>query len=90
MIAALALFLGLGLTLDVSAQSDGGKISKSQRASKSSLKVTEASSSNAASSLISATHKSKQVATLEEADVLRRKPTKRERSARYIRKDAMD
>lgn len=90
MIAALALFLGLGLSLDVSAQSDGGKISKAQRSTKSSLKVTDASATNAANSLLSATTKSKQVATLQEADILRQKPTKAQRSARYIRKDAMN
>ncbi len=90
MIAALALFLSLGLTLEVSAQSDGGKISKSDRASKTSLKVSEASSSSTASTLLSATTKSKQVATFEQADVLRQKPSKAQRSSRYIRKDAMD
>ena len=88
MIAALALFFALGISLDVSAQSEGKKPSKADRAT--AMKTVKASTINTGSTLLDATNKSKTVATIEEADVVRRKPSKYERKAVMIRKDAME
>ncbi len=87
MIAALALFFALGISLDVSAQGKGKKPAKSDRAT--ALKTVKASTTNTGSTLLDATNKSKTVATIEEADVVRRKPSKWERRA-VVPKDAME
>ena len=90
MIAALAFFFALGISLDVSAQSDS-KPSKRDRSGAVVVNTTpvKASSSHAAGSLLEATNKSKSVATIQEADVVRRKPSKWQRS-KMVRKDAME
>gem|GEM_PF-5553293 len=82
MIAALTMILGLTLSLEVNAQSDGGKISKRDRSIKR-TPVEVVDMERTGESVRTGEIRSRQLSTIKEANAIRVKPTKAERGARH-------
>lgn len=85
MIAALTMILGLTLSLEVNAQTDGGKISKRDRSIKK-TPVEMVHMTRTAESGTTGTLATRQVRTIQAADAMRVKPSKAERSRHHALK----